>query len=307
MKLVAFFMLYLCYIDESGTSQIPGNTSHYVLCGVSLPVKYWKRYTQKINNLKIKYRLKDCEIHTGWLLRKYREQNLITNFESLNDQERRNQVTILRQQNLKDLLRNKKRSTYTQAKKNYKHTDPYIHLTYAERIKFIQEIADLVGSSRYIRIFAECIDKNHAQTIPHRRALDEQALEQLVSRFEHYMSNIAKSKSNESIYGMLIHDNCQTISEKHTKLMQKFHREGTLWTKINHVVETPFFVDSQLNSMIQIADLCALALRRYFENNEEDLLKRIQSRFDRNKGRLVGVRHFTNVQCNCNICKSPSN
>ena len=38
LKLVAFFvyigMVYFCYIDESGTPQVPGNTSHYVLCGV---------------------------------------------------------------------------------------------------------------------------------------------------------------------------------------------------------------------------------------------------------------------------------
>ncbi len=216
----------------------------------------------------------------------------------------------MRQTNLKNLLRTKNRKTYTQAKKNYKHTEPYIHLTYDERVNFIQDIADLVGTSRYLRIFAECIDKNHAATVPHR-PLDEQALEQIVSRFEHYMSNIAHSTSKahltskESIYGLLIHDNCQTISEKHTKLMQEFHKKGTLWTRINHVVETPFFVDSQLNSMLQIADVCAIALRRYFENNEDDLFNRIQSRFDRNKGRLVGVRHYASSSCSCKICKHP--
>ena len=69
-----FFMLYLCYIDESGTSSIPGNTGHYVLCSVSIPVKYWKTYTQKINKIKKKYRLENTEIRTGWILRKYTEQ-----------------------------------------------------------------------------------------------------------------------------------------------------------------------------------------------------------------------------------------
>lgn len=29
-------MVYFCYVDESGTLQIPGNTSHYVLCGISI-------------------------------------------------------------------------------------------------------------------------------------------------------------------------------------------------------------------------------------------------------------------------------
>ena len=30
--------MYLCYIDESGTSDIPGNTSHFILAGLSLPI-----------------------------------------------------------------------------------------------------------------------------------------------------------------------------------------------------------------------------------------------------------------------------
>lgn len=295
-------MLYLCYIDESGTSQIPGNTSHYVLCGVSLPVKYWKSTHKKIDQIKNKYRLKDCEIHTGWILRKYREQALIADFEQLNDSDRRTQVNALRHLNLVNLRRTKKSSTYTQAKKNYKHTDPYIHLTYDERLNFLREIADLVGNSRFIRIFAECIDKTHVASQAHHIPCDEQALEQIVSRFEHYMSNIANAKNTESIYGLLVHDNNQTVSEKHTKLMTKFHISGTIWTKINHVVETPFFVDSQLNSMVQIADLCAIALRRYFENGEEDLLNRIISRFDRKRGKIVGVRHFANMSCPCKIC-----
>ena len=33
--------MYLCYIDESGTSDIPGNTSHLILAGLSLPIWHW--------------------------------------------------------------------------------------------------------------------------------------------------------------------------------------------------------------------------------------------------------------------------
>ncbi|MBO4560892.1 MAG: DUF3800 domain-containing protein [Bacteroidaceae bacterium] len=43
-------MVYFCYIDESGTPQIPGNTSHYVLCGISIPVKYWKKCDRQFYN-----------------------------------------------------------------------------------------------------------------------------------------------------------------------------------------------------------------------------------------------------------------
>ncbi len=29
--------MFLCYIDESGTSNIPGNTSHFILAGLAIP------------------------------------------------------------------------------------------------------------------------------------------------------------------------------------------------------------------------------------------------------------------------------
>ena len=54
--------------------------------------------------------------------------------------------------------------------------------------------------------------------------------------------------------------------------------------------------------MIQLADLCALALRRYFENGETDLLDRIRPRFDTRHGKIVGVRHFTKDDCPCFLC-----
>jgi hypothetical protein len=87
--------------------------------------------------------------------------------------------------------------------------------------------------------------------------------------------------------------------------MKQFHKTGTLWTKeINNIIETPLFVDSELTSMIQIADLCAYALRRYLENNELELFQEIYKRADRKEEIVVGVRHFTKDSCNCEICKT---
>ena len=43
--------MYLCYIDESGTPDVPGNTSHYVLAGVSIPVQYWRDCDEELFDL----------------------------------------------------------------------------------------------------------------------------------------------------------------------------------------------------------------------------------------------------------------
>ena len=127
-------------------------------------------------------------------------------------------------------------------------------------------------------------------------SVHEQAFEQVVSRFEHYLRN------SQSDYGLLIHDNNDTVAKKHTELMRTFLRKGTLWTQIEHIIETPMFVDSQLNSMVQLADLCAYSIRRYIENDEEELFDLVFQRAHRLGATTVGVRHFTNPGCSCKIC-----
>ncbi|MYC26190.1 MAG: DUF3800 domain-containing protein [Gammaproteobacteria bacterium] len=89
------------------------------------------------------------------------------------------------------------------------------------------------------------------------------------------------SQGGSSSFGLIVHDNNETVARKHTNQMRKFHREGTLWTEIKHVIETPMFVDSHLTSMVQLADLCAYSLRRYIENGEEQLFDKILRRADR--------------------------
>jgi Protein of unknown function (DUF3800) len=295
-------MVYFCYIDESGTPEIPGNTSHYILAGLSIPISHWKLCEKGIVDLKKKYDLEHSEVHTGWIVRKYLEQSKITGFESMTYAQRRYEVEKLRKTELLRLQKSANRSHYKQTRKNYRQTEAYIHLTFNQRIFFIQELADLVGRWSFARIFAECINKIHFDPVRAKQSVDEQSLEQLVSRFEMYLKNVSRNTPNQKLFGTLIHDNNETVSKKHTILMKRFHSYGTLWTTIEHIIETPFFVNSELTSIVQIADLCSFALRRYLENNETDLLNRIESRFDRKNGRIVGVRHFTDLTCKCLLC-----
>lgn len=303
-------MVYFCYIDESGTAQIPGNSSHYILCGISIPINQWKLCDSQIFRIKKKYNLENAEIHTGWILRSYLEQTKITDFEKLSYLDRSVAVKQYRKKELYRLQKSGNKALYKQTKKNYKKTENYIHLTYSERVKFIQEIADTIGKWGFSRIFAECIDKSFFDPSLSKSTVDEMALEQLVSRFERYMKNVQNSKPKENIFGALIHDNNETVSKRHTELMKIFHQRGTLWTSIDHIIETPLFVNSELTSMVQIADLCSYILRRYFENGENDLLNRIKNRFDKYQNKIVGVRHYTEDSCECFFCtekkKTPS-
>jgi hypothetical protein len=295
--------MYLCYIDESGTPDIPGNTSHYVLAGVSVPVQYWKDCDKDLEKVKSKYGLADGEIHVAWMLRSYPEQNKIAGFESLDYPQRRYQVNAFRTAELLRLQRSKNPPLYKQTRKNYQKTEGYIHLTYNERQSLIREIAQMLSGWGFARLFAECVDKIHFDPARTPKTVDEQAFEQVVSRFEQYLQ-VTSLNSPQKNFGLLIHDNNETVAKKHTSLMKKFHEGGTLWTNLKNIIETPLFVNSELTGMVQIADLCGYALRRYLENKEDELFDLVFKRADRKGTIVVGVRHFTSSSCTCKICNA---
>ena len=56
--------------------------------------------------------------------------------------------------------------------------------------------------------------------------------------------------------------------------------------------------------MIQIADVCSYAIRRYLENQEDGLFNEVFKRADRKGNIVVGVRHFSKRDCECKICKA---
>lgn len=295
--------MLFCYIDESGVPQIPGNTSHYVLAGIMVKDQNWKKCEHDIQEIKEKYALQNAEIHTGWILRRYKEQESIPNFNNLDYNTRTYEVERVRTIELLRLNKAQTRNKYRQAKKNYKQTLPYIHLTKQERESFIFEIAKLVGTWGFCRLFAESIDKTHFVPAIARGSVEDQAFEQLVTRFEKYLQIFSRTNKKKE-FGILVHDNNDTVKNRHTALMKNFHNKGTFWVKINNTIETPFFVDSQFTSMVQIADVCAYAIRRYCENNDSLLFTEIFKRADTKNGKVVGVRHFSNGSCNCIICQT---
>lgn len=296
--------MYLCYIDESGTPEVPGTSSHFVLAGVSLPTANWRDADKQVSAVLKKYGLEDEEFHTAWVLRAYFEQSRIPDFEKLDYAARRSAVIKARAAHIFALQKAQKPKAVRQAKKNYRHTEPYIHLTHAERISLARDVADCIATWGFARIFAELIDKTHFDASKTKRSIAEQALEQLVSRFDYFLLHYSP-KSDKPSYGVLVHDNNQTVALKHTKLVREFHRDGTLWNDATRIIDTPFFVDSSLTRMVQVADLVAYSFRRFVENGETDLFDRLFVRADRmSNGQVVGVRHFSDLKCACKICKS---
>jgi hypothetical protein len=301
--------MYFCYLDESGTPQVAAQTSHFVLLGLAIPAADWHDKDRRANVIKARYGLKEVEIHTGYIARRFPEQEHIPKFEEMDSIQRRAAMETERKNSLIKAAALKTGDQLKALKKLYKKSAEYIHLTHAQRTQLLRDLADEIGSWNDARLFAEAVDK---AAMPPGADIFEKAFEQLVTRFHTFLSkretervNRGGTTSARSLdnYGLLIEDNNETVAKNITALMRRFHAQGTLWASVERIIETPLFVDSSLTSMVQMADLCAYATRRFFENGEEDLFDRIFGRFDQARGRTVGIRHYVGAkQCTCKVC-----
>jgi hypothetical protein len=293
-------MVYLCYLDESGTPDHGGNTPHFVFLGLSIPIDNWHSSDLSFSKIKAAHALSpETEIHAGWLARRYVEQEKIPRFEFLNHDDRRRAVRAERTAFLRTILNPKKLREY---KNFYRHTEPYIHLTQKERAFFLETVATEIGAWGHCRLFGEAIDKRSWKKGPPE--IFEQAFSQVISRFQHFLVNRPKVSAQEiRLHGLLIQDNNPTEAPRLTRLMREFHKRGTMWTQIPNIAETPLFVDSALTGMVQAADVCAYATRRFFDKGETMLFDKVYGRFDRHGGKVVGLRHFTGASpCECRVC-----
>ena len=173
--------MHLCYIDESGTPDVPGNTSHYVLAGLSVPDEYWRQHHTQLESIKYSYGLADAEIHVAWMMRPYVEQQSIPGFEALSAERRRSAVRRERNAELLRLRRMNNPKRHKQTRKNFQKTEAYVHLTLAERRQAVTDIAKLISEWGVVRLFAECVDKLHFDPAIANTTVHEQAFEQVVS------------------------------------------------------------------------------------------------------------------------------
>jgi len=294
-----FVLVRIAYLDESGTPELAGNTSHFVLVALVIPGDTWKSKDQDISAIKRQFGLEEhAEIHAAWLNRRYADQEQVRNFAALSRTEREGSVRKVREAMLLKRAALYGVGSLKSMKTNFKKTEAYIHLTLAERQELLRRVAERVSQWTDCSLFAECTDKRVLARGPGTPPFEE-AFDQAVTRFHRHLA-----RQTPPEYGLLVQDRNDTISDRLTQLMRSFHQRGTRWTsQIPLLVETPLFVDSRLTSMVQVADVCSYAMRRYLENKETPLFDLIYSRGDTFQGRCVGVRHYRGAQaCPCKIC-----
>src|SRR4051794_3313554 len=272
------------------------------MIGMAVHVGTWFALSQRVRDLKQRYafdgEVDKLELHAAYMLRGFHEQSLIPSFERLTRRARYDAVIEWREQQRLAVWPTKLKREVDKEKKEFRRTEPYIHLTRAEREQLYRKALHIVGDHRRgVNLFGEAIDKRH---LPAGVDAAEEAFGRLIKKFEDYLQ-----EHDENPWGLLAVDNDQTQSARYTEMVRRFQQQDGFRGGIDRIIESPFFLDSRANSGVQVADLCAYALRRYLENDEKDLFSIIFPKFHRARGGLTGLRHFTAPGCSCIICAEP--
>lgn len=127
---------------------------------------------------------------------------------------------------------------------------------------------------KYVRLFGVVIRK--ASVVGQDPV--EHAFEQLTSRFDLFLKRL-HHKNNDSQRGIILFDESSTERRIQT-LAREFKYAGHTWGQTKNYAEVPVFMDSKASRLIQLADLVAYALYRFYEHADSSFYDVIKHCFD---------------------------
>lgn len=113
------------------------------------------------------------------------------------------------------------------------------------------------------------------------------AFEQVTSRFDLFLKRL-HNKHEDSQRGIMLFDKSSTEQRIQT-LAREFKYTGHSWGRTNNYAEVPVFLDSKASRLIQLADLVAYALFRFYEYGDNSFYDVIKDCFDAEGGVKHGL------------------
>ncbi len=311
--------MHLLYLDASGTDrQNDMTTQHYVLVGVGMPEAAWFELARGVSELKRKYAFPGSdpdafELHVKQFAVQYEEQRDVPDVETLSWEDRRRKTLEARRARLAAAPNGEAKEA---RRKKYRGSAPYIHLSRRERSQLLEDAVDLVSSYRSVRLFGEAVSKKHPAVVEGRVSPVREAFTQVVSRFDRMLQNIAGPRFQGDTtrrfahHGLLILDQDPTSEEMIEGLFRHFRDHGHPFGMLSRVIDVPFFAPSVKVGGLQVADVVAYVVRRYFDkeakpgSHEDAQFVKLFQGFDRDgSGRLHGLRHYVPANsCHCRVC-----
>lgn len=124
--------------------------------------------------------------------------------------------------------------------------------------------------------------RNTTENVP------ENLFTQITSRFDKFLKR-KYIKKDESARGLAIFDKTK-MENQYQNWSKIYQTMGNQWKeKLNNFSEVPLFLDSEMSRSIQVADLIAFSLFRYFEYSDDTYYSIIKDCFDKEKNIQHGL------------------
>ena len=153
------------------------------------------------------------------------------------------------------------------------------------RIQAIKDALNLIDGKHY-RVFASVVNK---KAISPRDPVFS-TFQQLITRFDHFLARQHFEYKNTQ-RGLVLFDKSSKEANIQS-LATSFKKDGHEWGNLKNMAEVPAFLDSEATRLIQLADLVAYAIFRYFEKGDSQFYEIIEHKFDCHGG----VQHGLHVE-----------
>jgi hypothetical protein len=175
------------------------------------------------------------------------------------------------------------------------------------RMDLIEKVCHLVMSlhESEIRLFSVIVDKvkwKEKNPTGSGQDLYNDTFEELCGRFDYFLRR--RYAMDRPTKGMVIADLQNSDATKALRMKHdRVRSSGTRHTSIRHVIETVLFLSSHESPGLQIADLCAYAVKRLVDDGDDAMIRQITYAFDRepmtssvNPGKWHGVKYIGSNQ-----------
>lgn len=182
--------------------------------------------------------------------------------------------------------------------------EPWNGLALDQRHQLKNKVYDIIRNRRGV-LFGCAVEKKYAQL--RREDPYERAFEDLISRFDLYLTHVnrlASEEDREEQRGLVVL--AQSSYEKTIALLaQRLQQFGTRWRLLRNVTDVPYFAPARDTRLLQYADFCANAIYGRYHGKLTGDFDRIAGKFDSDGGVIHGLVHLsTDSECSCIACFS---
>ena len=154
----------------------------------------------------------------------------------------------------------------------------------AMRVQALVDILSLLGNTQLkLRVFASVIQKSTmspAEVLP-------KAFEHVSSQFDNYLATIW-TRHRDAQRGLVIFDKTD-YEQKLQAMSYLFKHKGHTNGRLRNFAEVPLFLDSKASRLIQMADLIAYWIYRFYEATDDRGYKLIEPYFYKVNGCNAGL------------------